>query len=149
MSISRSIVHNIYVTFVLCFSLINPFVCVEINRVDPFNTIKIYTTVCNFTIFKNASSVFLFRSPSLFYLLVHSSCRGFLFSLDHKQAHTIFGRTPPDEGSARLTDLHLTTQTLTREKIHAPGGIRTHDPSKGSAADLRLRLHGRWDRLLP
>jgi hypothetical protein len=25
-------------------------------------------------------------------------------------------------------------------------GIRTHDPSKRSAADLRLRPHGHWDR---
>jgi hypothetical protein len=26
------------------------------------------------------------------------------------------------------------------------GGIRTHDPSKRSAADLRLRPRGHWDR---
>ena len=32
--------------------------------------------------------------------------------------------------------------------IHAPGGIRTHDPSKRAAADPRLRPpHGHWDRL--
>jgi hypothetical protein len=29
-----------------------------------------------------------FRSPSLFYLLVHSRCPGCLFSLDHTQTHT-------------------------------------------------------------
>jgi hypothetical protein len=28
-----------------------------------------------------------------------------------------------------------------------PGGIRTHDPSKRSAADLRLRPRRHWDRL--
>jgi hypothetical protein len=33
--------------------------------------------------------------------------------------------------------------------IHAPGGIQTHDPSKRSAADLRLRPHGHWDRPMP
>jgi hypothetical protein len=27
-----------------------------------------------------------------------------------------------------------------------PGGILTHDPSKRSAADLRLRPPGHWDR---
>jgi hypothetical protein len=32
--------------------------------------------------------------------------------------------------------------------IHAPGGIRTHDPSKRAAVDPRLRPHGHWDRLL-
>jgi hypothetical protein len=31
--------------------------------------------------------------------------------------------------------------------IHAPGEIRTHDPSKRAAEDPRLRPHGHWDRL--
>jgi hypothetical protein len=31
--------------------------------------------------------------------------------------------------------------------IHAPGGIRTHNPSKRAAEDSRLRPHGHWDRL--
>ena len=30
--------------------------------------------------------------------------------------------------------------------IHAPGGIRTHDPSKRAAEDPSLRPHGHWDR---
>src|SRR5215470_10652774 len=90
-------------------------------------------------------TVVSFCSPSLFYLLVHSRCRGCLFSLDHTQTHTIVGRTPLDEGSARHRDLYLTTQTLYKKNIHAPGGIRTHDPSKRSAADLRLRPRGHWD----
>jgi hypothetical protein len=30
--------------------------------------------------------------------------------------------------------------------IHAPGGIRTHNPSKRAAADPRLRPRGHWDR---
>jgi hypothetical protein len=34
----------------------------------------------------------------------------------------------------------------TRDKHPCPGGIRTHDPSKRSAVDLRLRPRGRWDR---
>jgi hypothetical protein len=49
-----------------------------------------------------------------------------------------------DEGSARRRDLYLTTQTLYKKNIHAPGGIRTHDPRKRSAADLRLRLRVHW-----
>jgi hypothetical protein len=69
-----------------------------------------------------------------------------LFSLDHIQTHTTVGRTPLDEGSARRRDLYLTTQTLYKTNIQAPGGIRTHDPSKRSTADLRLRPRGHWDR---
>jgi len=30
--------------------------------------------------------------------------------------------------------------------IHAPGGIRTPDLSRRAAANLRLRLRGRWDQ---
>jgi hypothetical protein len=30
--------------------------------------------------------------------------------------------------------------------IHAPGKIRTHNPSKRAAEDPRLRPHGHWDR---
>jgi hypothetical protein len=72
----------------------------------------------------------------------------FVFSLDHTQTHTTVDRAPLDEGSARRRDLYLTTQTLyKRKKIHAPGGIRSHDPSKHSTADLRLRPRGHWDRL--
>jgi hypothetical protein len=72
--------------------------------------------------------------------------RVFIFTWSH--SHTTVGRTPLDEGSAHRRDLYLTTQTLYRTNIHAPGGIRTHDPSKRSAADLRLRRRGHWDRRL-
>jgi hypothetical protein len=61
-----------------------------------------------------------FRSPSLFYLLDHSRCRGFLFSLDHTQTHTTVGRTPLDEGSASRRDLYLATQTLYRRQTSMP-----------------------------
>jgi hypothetical protein len=87
-------------------------------------------------------------SQPFLFLPTHSRCRGCLGSIDHTQTHTTVGRTPLDEGSARRRDLYLTTQTLTREKNPCPGGIRTHDRSKRSAADLRLRSHGHWDRHL-
>jgi len=32
--------------------------------------------------------------------------------------------------------------------IHAPGGIRTHNPSRQATADRRLRLSVYWDRLI-
>jgi hypothetical protein len=56
-------------------------------------------------------------------------------------------RYPLDDGSARRKDLYLTSQTLYKTNIHAPGAIRTHDPSKRAAADPRLRPRGHWDRL--
>jgi hypothetical protein len=37
--------------------------------------------------------------------------------------------------------------TLTKTNIHAPGGIRTHNPSMRAAADPQLRPRGHWDRL--
>jgi hypothetical protein len=46
-----------------------------------------------------------FISRSLFYLHVHSRCRGFVISFDHTQTHTTVGRAPLDEGSARRRDL--------------------------------------------
>ena len=56
------------------------------------------------------------------------------------------GMTPLDEWSARCTDHNL--KTLTRKKhIHAPGGSRTHNPSKLAVADPRLRPPGHWDQL--
>jgi hypothetical protein len=60
------------------------------------------------------------RSPSLFYLPVHSRCRGCAFALDHTQTHTTVGRTALDEGSARRRDLYLTTQTLDKTKTSMP-----------------------------
>jgi hypothetical protein len=92
-------------------------------------------------------TLFRFVSQSLPLLPVHSRCRGCLFSLDHTQTHTTVCSTPLDEGSARRIDLYLTTQTLYKTNIHAPRGIRAHGPNKRSAADLRLRPRGHWDRL--
>jgi hypothetical protein len=106
-----------------------------------FGVFNLFTIPCTWWV----SFLFVsFRSPSLFYLLVHSRCRGFLFSLDHTQTHTTVGRTPLDEGSARHRDLYLTTQTLYKTNNPAPGDIRTHDPSKRLAEDLSLRPRGHW-----
>jgi hypothetical protein len=66
---------------------------------------------------------------------------------DHTQWHTIVGRTPLDEWSARRRDLYLTnTQHSQQTNIHAPGGIGTRNPSRRAAADPRIRPFGRWDR---
>jgi hypothetical protein len=66
--------------------------------------------------------------------------RGFTITL----RHTTLGRTPLDERSARHRDLYLTTQNT--HKWHScPGGIRTRNPSKQTAADPRVRPRGHWD----
>jgi len=41
------------------------------------------------------------------------------------------------------------TQHSQEAVIHAPGGIRTHSPSKRAAAHPRLRPRGHWDRRTP
>ena len=41
------------------------------------------------------------------------------------------------------------TQHSQETDIHAPGGIRTRNPSKRTAANPRLRPRGHWDRLFP
>jgi hypothetical protein len=46
------------------------------------------------------------------------------------------------EGPARRRDLYSQ-----ETDIHAPGGIRTHNPSKRAAEDPRRRQRGHWDRL--
>jgi hypothetical protein len=54
--------------------------------------------------------------------------------------HTTLDRTPLDEWSARCRDLYQTTHKHSQETgIHAPGGTRTRNPSKRTAADPRLR----------
>ena len=56
-----------------------------------------------------------------------------------RSEHTTLGRTPLYEWSARRRDLYLTTHNTHKTDIQAPGGIRTHNPSKRAVADPRLR----------
>jgi hypothetical protein len=42
--------------------------------------------------------------------------------------------------------LHDNTQQSQETDIHAPGAIRTRNPSNRAAADPRLRLRGHWNR---
>jgi hypothetical protein len=71
----------------------------------------------------------------------------FLRFRDRTQGRITVCRTALDEWSARRRDLYLTnTQHSQRTNIHAPGGLRTRNPSKRTAADPRLRPLGHWDR---
>jgi len=53
-----------------------------------------------------------------------------------------FGSTSLVKGSARCKYLYFTTHNI---HIHAPSGIRTRNPNKRVAADLRLRPSGQGD----
>ena len=86
----------------------------------------------------------------LFFLLWRNSpsgprpprCRGFMITL----RHTTLGRTPLDEWPARRRELYLTTHNTYKTNIHAPGELRTHNPSKRAAEDPCLRPCGQGDR---
>jgi hypothetical protein len=68
--------------------------------------------------------------------------------LDHTQRRSTVGRTPLDEWSARRRDLYLTTyNSYNKITSKLQVFIRTHDLSRQTAADLRLRPRGHWDRL--
>jgi hypothetical protein len=88
---------------------------------------------------------FVFCSPSLFYLLVHVKCRGFLFSLDHTQTHTTVGRTPLDKGLALTETSTWQHKHCTGDKHPCPRWNLNPRSSKQSAAYLRLRPRGHWD----
>jgi len=62
--------------------------------------------------------------------------------------NTTLGKTPLDEWSGRSIELHLTISNNHKRQISVPaGGMGTRNPWKRGTADLRLRLHGHWDRL--
>ena len=72
------------------------------------------------------------------------------FSLSRIHNHTQTHNTRQDS-SGRVISLSQrplpdNTQHSQQTDIHAPGGIRTHNPSQRAAADLRLRPRGHWDR---
>jgi hypothetical protein len=71
-------------------------------------------------------------------------------SRSHSLRHSKSGRTVEDEWSSGLRDLSLTTHNTHKRQtdIHAPGGIRTRNPSKRAVTDPLLRPRGHWDRSL-
>jgi hypothetical protein len=86
-----------------------------------------------------------FRSPDIFYLLtvgvevVHFH----LITLRHTPHSVGLLWTRDRPGAETSTWQHKQSQET---NIHTPGWIRTHDPSKLSASDLRLRPRSHWDQ---
>jgi hypothetical protein len=92
-----------------------------------FNT----TTVC----------VLLARQPPLSQgLLIHEVSRSHTTTYHSRQDSS--GRVI---GSSQ-SPLRYNTQHSLQTNIHAPAGIRTHNPSNRVVADPRFRPHGHWDR---
>jgi hypothetical protein len=65
--------------------------------------------------------------------------------IDHTKRHTTVGKSTLNEWSARRKDLYLTTHKTLKRRVHAPGGIRTHNLTRRVAADPRLRPRYYWD----
>jgi hypothetical protein len=90
---------------------------------------------------------FTFRSRHLFYLLtVGVEVVYFhLITLRHtlQPVGLLWTRDRPDAETSTWQHKHSQ-----ETNIHAPRGVLTHDRSKRSAADLRLRPRGHWDRRL-
>ena len=67
--------------------------------------------------------------------------------VDHTQRRVTVGRTPSRRViSSSRRPLPDNTQHSQQKNVHAPSGIRTHNPSRRAPADLRLRPIGHWDR---
>ena len=71
--------------------------------------------------------------------------QGFLIFEDSRShSDTPHSVTPLNDWSARRSDLYLTTHN-THKRLHAAGGIRTHDPSKRAAKDREATGIG-WNK---
>ena len=67
-------------------------------------------------------------------------------SRSHSDTPHSVGILPSDQPDAE-TSLPDNTQHSQETNIHAPSGLRTYNPSKSAAVDLRFRPRGHWDRL--
>ena len=69
---------------------------------------------------------------------------------DVSRSHTTTHHSQQDSSgrviSSSQRPLPYNTQHLQKTDIHAPGGIRTQNPSRTAAAYPRLRPRGHWDR---
>jgi hypothetical protein len=67
---------------------------------------------------------------------------------DHTQTHHIGLDLCGRVTSAMQGALPDNTQNSQETDVHAPAGIRSHNPSKRAAADPRLRKRSYWDRTI-
>ena len=84
-------------------------------------------------------------SRSITHSLTHSLTHSHIHTHTHTHTHTP-GRTPPNEWWARYRGRYLPNTQETNNNVLS--GIRTRNPSRKVASDLRLRSHGHRDRKL-
>jgi hypothetical protein len=89
----------------------------------------------------------IFFSLTSFCLLI-AGVEGYCCIWSHSMTIThILDRIPLDEGSGCSRGLYpYNAQHLQETNIHAPGGIRTRNPSKRATADLSLRVWLHWSQ---
>ena len=100
------------------------------------------------------ASLFSAQTPFDFYFFppvaLRPSADPVLLILEVSRSHTTMSHSRYDPFGRVISSSQRTlpdnTQHLGQKNIHAPGGIRTRNFSRRQAADLRLRLHGHWDR---
>ena len=75
-----------------------------------------------------------------------------LLNHDVSISHTTTNHSRQDSSGRVISQLQkllpANTQHSQQTNIHASGGVRTHNLSRRTAADLRLRPRGHWDRLI-
>ena len=87
---------------------------------------------------------------------IHSPCMAFIFfygstaivglcplTVEVSQSHSVGFLWTSDRPLAQTS-----TQYSQETGFYATGGIRTHDPSKQTAADPNLRPRGHWDKII-
>jgi hypothetical protein len=70
--------------------------------------------------------------------------------IEVSRLHSLTHHTQQDSSGRVIRPTHIplsdNKQNSQETDTHAPGGIRTRNPSKRAAADTRLRRRGQWDR---
>jgi hypothetical protein len=77
----------------------------------------------------------------------HSRCRGLLLASFRTQAHHTQYESSGRQISPSQRPVPDNTQHSQETEIHVSSKIRTRNPNKRAASDLRLRPHGHLDRL--
>jgi hypothetical protein len=77
-------------------------------------------------------------------------CLGLAITLRHtKHDHTQTHQTGLDSCGRVISAMQGSLPDNTQKRaVFAPGGIRSHNPSKQAAAHSRLRKRGYWDRII-
>lgn len=143
---------NFSVTCNKCYATVHVILCIRLSiNKNRFFWIR-HQLVMNFAIVKCGQHVVILLS--LFFLVgplllvpIHCRCRGYCrnWSLTMTHKHSVGLPWTRDRPFAEAST--CTSQYSQETNIHAPGEMRTRNPSKWAAADLRLRPRGYRDRL--